>query len=346
MMVLHMQRASLELRPIEAPYVGRSRSIPTNLLSENERVVAARLCKDNAGYRYFVASDEISHPFYHIGHYIVIPGKKLGGGFWGEVFDATYYDLNAPDLGGFRCVIKQPIQDTKRMLIGRVVDVRAGLEKEAALNKAIFGLGEIEEFQVENGQIQTIVLMPFLGEMTLESLLQKPAQMHAVPVIEWLKLFRDLCRQLQEVHQRYYLHNDIKPENIGITIRSHEGKIELEGNFFDFGNAHEPNKAGKFGDPKYQSNESLYLGWFAPIKGTSADVYALGYSLHRVLRALRLKKMVTPSENEGFQYCQDLFEAMCSWRPGRRPELDWCVDGLNICINRMESGSAAAARIS
>ncbi|HYF49226.1 MAG TPA: serine/threonine-protein kinase [Planctomycetota bacterium] len=121
------------------------------------------------------------------------------------------------------------------------------------------------------------VVMEFVRGRTLRELVNEKRLFND---IELLKLAKSMCRALRFVHEKGYVHKDIKPDNIMI---SQEGRLKL----LDFGFA-EPIKQGFSlfgggnksldGSPAYMAPEL-----FSTKKATVAtDVYALGCTLYEM----------------------------------------------------------------
>ncbi len=109
---------------------------------------------------------------------------------------------------------------------------------------------------------------------------------HALPVIERLKLFRDVCSAVHFAHQRLIVHRDLKPSNILVDVM---GQVKL----LDFGIAKLLDHSIVDGNGQAIANptvaNAMTPAYASPeqIKGepitTASDVYALGVLLYRLL---------------------------------------------------------------
>jgi serine/threonine-protein kinase len=107
-----------------------------------------------------------------------------------------------------------------------------------------------------------------------------------LPLVDRLRLFRDVCAAVQEAHQHAIVHRDLKPENILVTS---DGVVKV----LDFGIAklleepydspHTMTGAGQPLTPNYASPEQL-RGLRVTV---ASDIYALGVVLYELVAGVR-----------------------------------------------------------
>eukprot|EP00668_Euglena_longa_P022906 GGOE01028529.1.p1 GENE.GGOE01028529.1~~GGOE01028529.1.p1 ORF type:complete len:471 (-),score=122.40 GGOE01028529.1:2207-3598(-) len=83
---------------------------------------------------------------------------------------------------------------------------------------------------------------------------------------KYLRLFHQLCRGLQYLHDNHYIHNDLKPANVCLL----NGNVKLS----DFGLSSGPFAAAGVGTPLYSAPEAL--------RSPSSDVFSLGLILYEL----------------------------------------------------------------
>lgn len=267
------------------------------------------------------------HTAYQLEKSIIIEGARIGNGNHGEVYIGSLYKktelaklCQQQLLSSEPCVIKKIRQNT----ISRVRNfLFSTVNTEETINNHIFGSSAT--LTIDNNM--TVIIMPYLGDMTLGKLLTSPKMMEHIPLIEWMKIFILLAKQLKLVHLRTsFLHNDIKPDNILLTffkdargIEIHPLKIQSV-NLADWGNAHKAKTLQMPGDIRYS-----HWACFLPIKelrDEKIDSYSLGKTFLQVIDTLPLhifKLYELPFINR----CRLLFEKMADKSRSEIPELGW-----------------------
>jgi len=120
------------------------------------------------------------------------------------------------------------------------------------------------------------LLMPYLDGVTLETLIRQAGQL-ATPFALWIT--RQAAEATGALHRQGWLHGDIKPSNLFVTPEGHVTLLDL-------------GLARPLGSSERRGTRSLSgtLAYLPPEAysslielGPSADVYALGVSLFRML---------------------------------------------------------------
>jgi serine/threonine protein kinase len=275
-------------------------------------------------------------------------GKHIGQGFWGQVELGTLYQRQADgQVHHQKCVIKSIDKSNQlKNILHTIVNTSGLMSEESELVKKVYGLGECLNATTSDQQdTQTYILQPYLGDMTLAKLLQKPETIAKIPCKQWITLFIKLVKKLDELHSKTQcLHNDIKPDNIGISLSEDGDELRFtQVNFFDLGNAHIINGIGSFGDPRYQPLES-YLGVVLPgIKNEKVDISALGITLLETIDCL-LKSTDDKNDIASYTSCKNLFQQMPVLDPASRLSLSNCHQQL-LHIRKIERSTLAQFEI-
>jgi serine/threonine protein kinase len=162
--------------------------------------------------------------------------------------------------------------------------------------------------------------------MSLQALLMRDDIIKATPCYVWLDLFQGLIQKLADFHRdTKHIHNDVKPENIGISVsKNNNGTYSFSQiNYFDLGNSHLKNMAVRGSFSKYQPPEAP-LGFFTgDVKNEATDIYALGKSLQDVIDRL-MKEPHDAKDLQALGACQNLVDQMTSVLQEDRPPLKKC----------------------
>ena len=198
--------------------------------------------------------------------------------------------------------------------------------------------GFAEFFEVTDpisNTVTFVIVMPHLGETNLEKLLQLPQTTQLIPLREWLNLFVRITLLVDAFHKNTsYMHDDIKPANIGLTVKFCEyGKwlVFTQGNILDFGNAHHPDKLAMLGDKRYQPPEA-----FTSAKRTlKVDVFTLGKSFLEALSIIGNQFNSSP-EDVPLSALNELLARMTAPKPADRPELSVVLNELIHIIHNYD----------
>lgn len=267
---------------------------------------------------------------YRFNDLFVVAGKVIGAGFWGEVLFATQYQHHAAEPFG-HCVIKTL---REKSFFGQWLDNTLHANKKLIKESKL--VGKIHEQQSDavvihkDGIKKTYIMLPYLANTSLASLLKNPYALRMVPCEQWLFLFATLASKLKTVHKKLNrLHNDIKPENIGLTLKERDGEVYFSAiDFFDLGNTHAINKTGGFGDPRYQPMTQCFAGlFFNNVKNQSVDIYALGMSLLEIINILKKHEQIDIDQH-AYRQCEKLFTQMKAYAWQHRPSLQDCIKTL------------------
>jgi eukaryotic-like serine/threonine-protein kinase len=183
------------------------------------------------------------------------------------------------------------------------------------------------------------LLMEFLQGPTLRHLLKTRPQ-HRLPVSDALRVAIHIGSGLTHMHQRGYLHLDVKPANVIVV----NGRPVL----FDFGTAHRGRRVKLpvvIGTDDYMSPEQYRRG----VVSAATDVYGLGVTLYEMLggalpfpfasKRLPAPPLKHPPRALGTlrkrlpRGLADLVMACLHPEPAQRPALPALLKGLNGCIH-------------
>lgn len=238
-------------------------------------------------------------------------GKKLGSGSFGEIYQAEIMSSSGQGSGNFVAVKLEPVKTKHPQLLyeSRLYKLLAG----GSSSEHPTGLPKVHWYGVE-GDFNVLVI-DLLGP-SLEDLFCFMQRKFSIGTV--LKLGEQMVARIQFVHERHYLHRDVKPDNflMGVGKRAHHVYV------IDFGlakkyrdpktNKHIPAKEGKAltGTARYASiNTHVGLE-----QGRRDDLEAVGYVLMYFLRgslpwqglqgkdkeakyaAIKEKKRSTPTE--------------------------------------------------
>ena len=119
----------------------------------------------------------------------------------------------------------------------------------------------------------------------MANLLKNPYTVGIIPCQEWLHFFETLDEKLDSIHKTLdRLHNDVKPENIGLTLQDTIDSIRFaQIDFYDFSATLTALiERGGFGDLRYQEIKRSLAGvFFKNVKNANVDNYALGLTFSR-----------------------------------------------------------------
>jgi serine/threonine protein kinase len=293
-------------------------------LSASELSYVRMLAATNPTSCHFKKDMYLTKDVYRFRDSLAIISNELGQGFWGAAYKGLMYPLQQPTAqeneSGNPCVIKkEKSANFAGKWLNAIFDLKAKMADEAKLAKAVFGLGETITIQEGNEPI-ALVLIPFLGKMTLSKLIQDKFLITHIEMSEWLRLFEMLSIKLDFIHTNGVIHNDIKPDNIVISFGYIKGHYQFTAfEFIDFGNAQKPGESGWFGDPGYQPMEALTC--LPQFKTPKIDIYALGLSLNDVLQSLKS----VPRSNTDLtliDLCERITKQMAQFNPDQRPVLN------------------------
>lgn len=254
------------------------------------------------------------------------PGPSVGHGFWGEVFLVELYRKSAgykqePE----RCVVKVADKSNPlKNILHIILNTSEKMNEESRLTKEFHGFSEILRVNNDDNIDEVYILLPYLADLSLGKLLQQPEKLNQLSRKKWTVFFIKLIDELNEFHnQTQYLHADIKPDNIGISIKKGpKGNLKFsQVTFFDLGNAHKFNSIGVVGDPRYQPFIENLLGTvFSGMKNEKTDIYAISKTLCEVIEAL-LAICIEEKDRNFYLGCKDIFLTMQSNYQSERPDL-------------------------
>lgn len=231
---------------------------------------------------------------------------SVGYGTFGTVYRATNSSQEV-------VAIKQQIRKNKftAAQIEREIQTHRSLNQltENETNKSrrllflrhvVYASGEAE-WQSPRPELVYLVLEPFCPRTLQDALDIRVTDLF--PLEKRIRLFHDTLKAVNLIHQHNWLHNDVKPANIGIRCISPAGVTLL-----DIGGAKELDSPHANVSPA--PGQSGTIGYLAPEKemqpyGLPADVWALGVVGYQLL-----------TRTNPWVFAQN------PWRPGQ-PYEDW-----------------------
>lgn len=267
-------------------------------------------------------------------------GVYIGSGMYGSAYTGTRYQLRDGVSQTSQCVVKT--NKKPDLVLGAFANITSTcmhcilIDESKKISEAHNVYGLINTGHDENAQ--TFILLPYLGDMSLAQLIANENIIMFTQGQEWLKLFSGLMRNLANYGEKTrHIHNDIKPDNIGVSIIAGRYGYEFtQTNFFDLGKSHADHLAVRGTFSKYQPLDSQ-LGLFSPIFKKTVDVYSLGKSLLELLDAIQ-KYNMNETDKRAFSECRILFERMTDFFPSQRPTLKTCIETIES-ISRKYYGS-------
>ena len=130
-----------------------------------------------------------------------------------------------------------------------------------------------------------------------------------------LKLLRDICQGLNEVHSKGLVHFDLKPDNIFIGNNSEA----ILGDFGLCSSTHDNSFLENEGDSRYL-DPNIFSGLFS----CSSDIYSLGMMGLEIFDVLEMKK---------YDVLRDLFTNCTKLNVLERPNLTDVIDSINKLID-------------
>jgi serine/threonine protein kinase len=130
-----------------------------------------------------------------------------------------------------------------------------------------------------------------------------------------LKLLRDVCQGLSEVHSKGLIHFDLKPENIFVSNNN-------EAFLGDFGlcsSTHDCSLFENEGDSRY-----LDPNIFSGLSSLRSDIYSLGIMGLEIFEILELNQ---------YEVLKDLFTKCTKPNEQERPSLSDVIETINKLIN-------------
>jgi hypothetical protein len=233
-------------------------------------------------------------------------GEEMGRGNWTRVHIGLVYN-NADKDQLKKVVIKHPsptaVNGLKNVFNNTV---QTSLSTEAELMKKFYGFGEVIRIKGPNDKLTMISILPYLGEITLQVLLQNDALVKNISIKEWLNFFQFLIYQVIAFHRvTQRIHADIKPANIAISLIRRQGELVFSMiNLIDFGNACFKNSVGNYGDIHYQSSAT----YIPSLRDEGTDYYALLTTFLEAVLIIKSKSLsLTDNEKNILRSCCKLF---------------------------------------
>lgn len=195
--------------------------------------------------------------------------KKLGeAGFIDKGAVKDVHKLKSPKTGeisGVRAVLK----------IGKT-PIPQGIQavKEFRDDPNLCGGHYLTYKSKKSGEVKHVFLHPYMGGGNLVELLQKIGKADQSSQI---KIMLQICRGIKKMHDRGWIHKDIKPENILVQIDPMTNEIILK--LADFDSAEKPAKDSRladFGTPLFIAPELVRRGVYGLEAGKKCDIYSLG----------------------------------------------------------------------
>lgn len=269
-------------------------------------------------------------------NYVVL-GGQIGSGRYGEVYAAVHFHENNGVWQNQRCVVKTDKQPDFFIGMTNALSnacIHCDMHAESRLIGLIYNIKLGITIQ-QNSSFKTYIAMPVLGDLNLDDLFQNPGMIHAIPVSEWIKFFFSILEKLEEFHKIRHIHNDIKPENIGLSLDLSTNIPRFTRvNLYDVGRAHKFHEAKRGSFSSYHPLTEGVLGIFSgSYKNTKYDIYCMGLCLLEIVNKL-LAVNQSRTDCEKLQCCKTAFSQMTVWFQSSRPALN---DTLKYLYDHLES---------
>jgi serine/threonine protein kinase len=201
-----------------------------------------------------------------LGKYRII--SILGKGTTATVYRATHKFLS----------VDVALKVLSPKLISEDDSIRDRFLDEAMNHAKLTHNNFVRIIDVENEEKYTYIVMEYIDGAALDDILKVKG---ALPPLQVIRIFLEICKALKYAHDLNIIHRDIKPGNIMIT---RESEVKLA----DFGLAksidepdkHQKNSGQIFGTPHYMSPEQFIDS--AGIDHRS-DLYSLGATIYHIV---------------------------------------------------------------
>ena len=127
---------------------------------------------------------------------------------------------------------------------------------------------------------------------TLHQYLRQQLLSHSPTIQEWAQLLIGVCKGLEHIHDKGYLHNDLKADNIVLSdcLPANVNNLSIWPIIIDFGKARPIDSPKKYKMPEKEQEKHLKTyTHLAPelVQGiysqsVSTDVYSLGHAIRKV----------------------------------------------------------------
>lgn len=239
--------------------------------------------------------------------------EKIGSGTFGRCFTAIYRNQ-------YRVVVKEmKLKDSSKREIERA--------KQEVLNEAsvLADLGDHPGiphlFGVCSIQAPFCLVLQHLAVEGSSVTLSKAAATGIIAnVIECAEILGQICEVLLFMHNRGYLHNDLKGNNVVLDGASHKAFV------IDFGKSRKISKAKLMKPKVIITDAAKKYPHIAPEihrgdrQSTASDVYSFGVL---ALKVLQDGKFVNPALKSTAKRC-------LSSNPGKRPKLEEILESITI----------------
>lgn len=186
--------------------------------------------------------------------------------------------------------------------------------------------------------LSDILVLPYVRIFKVE-------QYARVDLAEKIKVFKQLCQTVAQLHQFNVIHGDLKPQHFFIESHSHDAPYV---GLLDFAQVqHQQDQHGvkeRGGTPAYMAPE-LFLG---QAKSVQTDIYALGIIFYQLLMgnkpyyassyaqwAVAHCQQEIPELVEAYQCCQSLLDQLLAKRLEHRfSSISAILNALNISDER------------
>ncbi|GMH45040.1 hypothetical protein BSKO_12997 [Bryopsis sp. KO-2023] len=248
-------------------------------------------------------------------------GERLGGGYSGEVYRATWMEERV----AVKIFHYPERQDAKSELV-----IFRTLPQHPNIIRCI---------GIRDGNEEgTVALILELMEMNLEDFISGPARHRGISYRELFQVFFDVACGLDHLHHHNFLHLDLKPRNVLISLEGAEDSPTVK--LCDFGLSIECmtnsiNLAGTRGTPGYIAPETQRVSLNSVVKATrKADIFSLGM----IMRACLISEPDASSELRGSRETLDgimpLVESCTRWDPTQRPSAREVCTALNNLMKK------------
>lgn len=239
--------------------------------------------------------------------------QRLAMGTLGNVYRAVHVDLNQPVS---LKVFPSNLQESEELLTRMQREARASVELDHPNIVRTFQIGRA-------GDVYYLAFQDLQGE-TLAAKLTRDG---ALPAAEAARLICDAAQALAHLHEKGFVHRDVRPANMWITSAGVLKLMELGGVSASIDGLEE-------GDITTSDTIIGSIDYMAPEQAADAhaadhrsDIYSLGCTLYHCLAGEKPFREKNPIRL-AMKHAMELPPALKDWIPGIPEKLSDAVDGM------------------